>query len=331
MRDMSKAARNTLVMLAIPTVLVIWFAIVDRDRVRWLWTTERVEIGRVVEDVIDWLTDTLSSVFTFIRDNGTSLIESFADILAWPSPVVFAIIAALLALALRAVVFAPPYVDTGGLISGAPFAVFTFASFRFVDAMNLWDLFISTFALIVVATVLAVAVAIPVGISAAHHDSVSVLVRPILDFMQTLPVFVYLLPALAFFRIGIVAGLFATLIFSIPPGVRLTELGIRGVDREVVEAAEAYGASKRQLLWGVKIPLALPSIMQGVNQVIMLALSMVVVAALVGAGGLGTPVVAGVQRLEIGNGFEGGFAVVVLAIFLDRLTSILRQRSVVEA
>lgn len=330
MRDWSRSSRNTLLIIGIPAVLVLWFAIVDRERVRWLWTTQRVDVGGVIESIIDWLTDTFSTVFSFIRDNGTTLITNLADALNWFPPVAFALIAALLALALRAVVLTRPYVDTRGLVKGLPFAVFTFVSFRFVDAMNLWTLFLSTFALILVATILAVGVAIPVGIAAAHHQSVSVLVRPVLDFMQTLPVFVYLLPALAFFRVGIVAGLFATLIFAIPPGVRLTELGLRHVDREVVEAAEAYGASKRQLLWGVKMPLALPSIMQGVNQVIMLALSMVVVAALVGAGGLGTPVVAGVQRLEIGNGFEGGFAVVVLAIFLDRLTSILRERSVVE-
>ena len=147
--------------------------------------------------------------------------------------------------------------------------------------------------------------------------------RPILDFMQTLPVFVYLIPAVFFFGIGAVPGVVATLVFAIPPAVRLTELGIRSVDKEVTEASIAFGAKPRQMLREVQLPLAMPSIMAGVNQTIMLALSCVVIAGLVGAGGLGAVVVRGISTLDVGAGFEGGLAVVFLAIYLDRLTNAL--------
>jgi glycine betaine/proline transport system permease protein len=145
-----------------------------------------------------------------------------------------------------------------------------------------------------------------------------------------MPAFVYLLPVMMFFRIGVTPGILATIVFAIPPGVRLTELGIRQVDPEVVEAADAFGANKRQILWGVKMPLAMPSIMQGVNQVIMLALSMVVVAGMIGAAGLGADVVRSITRLEMGLGVESGLAVVILAIFLDRMTSFMKDRAAAE-
>ena len=153
------------------------------------------------------------------------------------------------------------------------------------------------------------------------------MVRPILDFMQTLPVFVYLIPAVFFFGIGAVPGVVATLVFAIPPAVRLTELGIRSVDKEVTEAAIAFGAKPRQMLREVQLPLAMPSIMAGVNQTLMMALSCVVIAGLVGAGGLGAVVVRGISTLDVGAGFEGGIAVVFLAIYLDRLTSALAKRA----
>lgn len=148
-----------------------------------------------------------------------------------------------------------------------------------------------------------------------------------MDFMQTMPAFVYLIPAIIFFGIGVVPGTIATVIFAMPPAVRLTELGLRSVDPEAVEAGEAFGASPAKILWDVKLPLALPSIMSGVNQVIMLALSMVVTAGIVGAGGLGSIVYQGVTRLDIGLGFEGGIAVVVLAIFLDRISQSLGKKA----
>jgi glycine betaine/proline transport system permease protein len=160
-----------------------------------------------------------------------------------------------------------------------------------------------------------------VGIWAALNSKVSAVVRPVLDLMQAMPVFVYLIPAVFFFGVGMVPGIAATIIFAIPPAVRLTELGIRKLDVELLEAATAFGAKKGLILKDVQLPLAFPSIMAGVNQVIMLALSMVVVAGLVGAGGLGGVVVQGVAQLDTARGFEGGLAVVILAIYLDRVTS----------
>jgi ABC-type proline/glycine betaine transport system permease subunit len=179
---------------------------------------------------------------------------------------------------------------------------------------------------VLVAAVVATAVGVPLGVWAARSRAAGTALRPVLDLMQTTPVFVYLIPAVFFFGIGVVPGVVATTIFSIPPAVRLTELGIRGVDPEVVEAASAFGAHPRQILREVQLPMALPSIMAGINQVIMLALSMVVVAGLAGAGGLGTVVVSAVTQLDIAAGVDGGLAVVILAIFLDRFTAALAQR-----
>src|SRR5680860_810541 len=182
--------------------------------------------------------------------------------------------------------------------------------------------------LISAATVL---ISIPLGIAATRSELVSTILRPVLDFMQTMPAFVYLIPAITFFGIGKVPGVVATVVFAMPPAVRLTELGIRQVDKEVVEAGEAFGSSPLQILTRIQIPLALPTIMAGVNQVIMLALSMVVIAGIVGAGGLGAVVIRGITRLQVGLGFEGGLAVVILAIFLDRITAAFSERSVDQA
>ncbi|HMB97666.1 MAG TPA: ABC transporter permease subunit, partial [Balneolaceae bacterium] len=162
-----------------------------------------------------------------------------------------------------------------------------------------------------------------VGIWASKNDTVEKIVRPILDFMQTMPAFVYLIPAVLFFQLGKVPGVVATLVFATPPAVRLTNLGIRQVPEEIKEAALAFGSNSRQMLYKVELPVALPTILAGVNQTIMLALSMVVIASLIGAGGLGQPVLVGIQQLNIGLGFEGGIAIVILAIFLDRVTQSL--------
>ena len=257
-----------------------------------------------VDDYLGWFFDFLSATFGLILDNLQLL-------LLWPPPLVWVVIATLAAWRVR----------------GISFAAFTLAAFLLIDAMAQWRATMLTLALILVATLIAVAIALPVGIAAARSRTVSLAVRPVLDFMQTLPPFVYLVPVLFLMGTGSPPGLLATLVFAIPPGVRLAELGVRGVDKEVVEAAEAFGATKRQILWRVQIPLAMPSIMQGVNQVIMLALSMVVVAGLIGATSLGTEVVRSLSTFNIGLGFESGFAVVILAIFLDRMTSVASDRA----
>jgi glycine betaine/proline transport system permease protein len=211
------------------------------------------------------------------------------------------------------------------LARGSGFALFTLIAFLLIQGMDLWVQAMETLAVVIVASLIAVAIGVPIGVWAAGSKWVSAAVRPVLDFMQTLPVFVYLIPAVFFFGIGVVPGIVATTVFAIPPAVRLTELGIRGVDQEIVQAALAFGARPRQVLREVQLPLALPSIMAGVNQVIMLALSMVVIAGMVGAAGLGAVVVRGISTLDVGAGFEGGLAVVFLAIFLDRATATLAK------
>ena len=173
------------------------------------------------------------------------------------------------------------------------------------------------------ATATALIIAIPLGIWAARNRYVSAVVRPVLDLMQTMPAFVYLIPAVLFFSIGAVPGLFATLIFAMPPGVRMTELGIKQVDKETVEAGRAFGATDWEILTGIQLPLAIPTIMAGVNQVIMLALSMAVIAGMVGADGLGQEVVSALAKINIAKGTEAGLSIVFLAIFLDRVTSAL--------
>jgi glycine betaine/proline transport system permease protein len=186
--------------------------------------------------------------------------------------------------------------------------------------MGLWEEMVSTLALVLAASLIALLFGIPLGIAMARSDIVKAITRPVLDLMQTMPSFVYLIPAAMFFGLGQVPGTIATVIFAMPPAVRLTDLGIREVDAEHVEAGLAFGCTRRQLLFKVQLPLAMPSIMAGVNQTIMLALSMVVIASMIGAGGLGSTVLTGIQRLDVGQGFQGGIAVVILAVILDRIT-----------
>ncbi|AZZ41491.1 glycine/betaine ABC transporter permease [Acidipropionibacterium jensenii] len=206
-------------------------------------------------------------------------------------------------------------------------AVFTLVGFYVVRAMDQWNHTMQTLALVLVAVVLALLIAIPVGILAARSKRFSAIVKPVLDFMQTMPSLAYLVPVIVLFSVGPVPGAIATIIFALPPGVRFTELGIRQVDRETVEAAAAFGASPLHILTRVQIPLAMPTIMAGVNQVIMLALSMVVLSGMVGAGGLGGDVVAALSQVDIGLGMEAGVAVVVVAVFLDRITGGLANRT----
>jgi len=199
-------------------------------------------------------------------------------------------------------------------------ALFSTLGLVLVRLMNLWDETMLTVALVLIATSLALAIGLPLGIWAARNKVVQKIARPTLDLMQTMPAFVYLIPAVTFFSLGTVPGAFATIIFAMPPAVRLTELGIRQVPVEVVEAALSFGATPRQLLFKVQLPIAMQTIMAGVNQTIMLSLSMVVIAAMIGAPGLGRVVFGSIQMMEIGQAFEGGLSIVVIAIILDRLT-----------
>jgi glycine betaine/proline transport system permease protein len=210
---------------------------------------------------------------------------------------------------------------------GIPFAAFTLASLLLIMSMDLWSAMVSTLGLVMAATIFSLAVGIPLGIMASRNATFESVVKTMLDFMQTMPAFVYLIPAVMFFGLGRVPGIIATVVFAMPPAVRLTALGIKQVPTEIVEAARAFGCTERQLLFRVQLPTALPSIMAGVNQTIMLALSMIVIASMIGAGGLGNVVLQGIQRLDIGLGFKSGLSVVLLAIILDRLTQSFGQRS----
>jgi glycine betaine/proline transport system permease protein len=203
---------------------------------------------------------------------------------------------------------------------GWRFALFTLLSLLLIYATGFWDEMVITLGLTLSATLISLLLGIPLGIWTAKSKAIETIVRPVLDLMQTMPAFVYLIPAAMLFGLGRVPGILSTVIFAMPPAVRLTSLGIKHVNREIVEAGQAFGCTPWQLLYKVQFPNALPSIMTGVNQTIMMALSMVIIASMVGAGGLGNDVLASIQRLDIGLGFESGLSVVLLAIILDRIT-----------
>lgn len=267
----------------------------------------RIPIGTWVAGIVDWvkvnldgLLDGVAFVFGFLVNGLTAGLLSvhFLAIIA---------IAALIA----------------WLVRSWQLAIGTAVSLLLIVGMNLWVPAMQTMALVLVATVVAVLIAVPLGIWSARNATVRALLKPVLDFMQTMPAFVYLIPAIVFFGIGVVPGMVATIIFALPPGVRLTELGIRGVDSETVEAGQAFGAKPGQILRGIQLPLAMPTIMAGINQVIMLALSMAVIAGMAGADGLGKMVVEAISTINIAKGVEAGLGVVLIAVFLDRVTAAL--------
>ncbi|MFI5552908.1 ABC transporter permease/substrate binding protein [Streptomyces sp. NPDC051738] len=267
----------------------------------------RLRLGDWVDSGVDWLVAHMGWLFDAIKAVVEGMYDGVNAVLTAPEPLLLAGILAVLAWWLR------------GLVAG----VIAFAGFALVDSLDLWEQAMSTLALVLVATVIALVMSIPLGIWAARSRTVSAVVRPVLDLLQTMPSMVLLIPAILFFGLGTAAGVIATLIFALAPGVRMTELGIRQVDAELVEAAEAFGTTPRDTLLRLQLPLALPTIMAGVNQVIMLSLSMVVIAGMVGTGGLGGAVNEAIGQLDIGFGFEAGVGIVVLAIYLDRITGAL--------
>lgn len=263
-----------------------------------------IPIGRYVEDGVDWIRNNMEPALDGFAGIVGFFTNSFAAFLLWLPMEIFILLVGILAF---------------WRVSWK-FGIFAIGSLLLIAIMGLWDQTMSTLALVLAASVVALLIGIPIGIAMARNDTVEAIVRPVLDFMQTMPPFVYLIPAAIFFGLGQVPGAIATVVFAMPPAVRLTNLGIRQVGSENVEAGQAFGCTERQLLFKVQLPLALPNIMAGINQTIMLSLSMVVIASMIGAGGLGNTVLTGIQRLNVGLGFEGGLGVVILAILLDRIT-----------
>jgi glycine betaine/proline transport system permease protein len=278
------------------------------DQLEQLITANKIPIGLWAKQVADWLTGNFEWVFDSITAVLKVPMEGTVDALLLIPSVVFILLMAALAYFLQ---------RSWRLVA------FVVIGFLFVLNQGLWKDMIETLVLILYATALSLILGIIIGIAASRRPWIYQLLSPILDMMQTIPTFVYLVPMLVLFGLGIVPGMIATVIFAIPAPIRLTYLGLSEVSKALVEAGESFGCSRWQLLTKVKLPAALPTIMAGVNQCIMLSLSMVVIAALIGAGGLGKPVVRSLNQVNIPLGVESGLAIVVLAIMLDRM---LRQR-----
>lgn len=257
-----------------------------------------------IDMAVDWLTVEGDPVFDAIGSFLLKPMLAIESFLIWLPWFVFIIVVALIAWRL----------------SGWKLAAGVIVGMVFIGTIGLWEHTMRTLAIVFTATGLAIITGIPVGILMAQSNRVRSFMRPLLDMMQTMPSFVYLIPALMFFGLGKVPALIAVYIYAVPPAIRLTDLGIRQVSASVVEAAKAFGATRMQMLLKVQLPLAAPTIMTGVNQTIMMALAMVVVASMIGAAGLGTEVLNGIARLEVGRGFNGGISIVITAIIIDRIT-----------
>ncbi|SDM85210.1 glycine betaine/proline transport system permease protein [Franzmannia pantelleriensis] len=269
----------------------------------------RIPLGGWIEGGLSWLTSEYSMVTRAISRATQTGINGLNDALMWLPP--WALLLIIVAICWK--------------LANTRLAIGAAAGLALIWNLGLWNPMIETLTLVVIATMVAVVIALPVGIAAALSERLYRTLMPVLDFMQTMPAFVYLIPAIPFFGIGSVSAIFATVIFSMPPAIRFTTLGIRQVPKELIEAADAYGATRGQKLVKVQLPLSLPTVMAGINQTIMLALSMVVIAAMIGADGLGSEVWRAIQRLRPGDGFEAGIAVVILAMLLDRLTQSLSK------
>ncbi|NLM52651.1 MAG: ABC transporter permease subunit [Firmicutes bacterium] len=269
----------------------------------------RLPVGGFFEVLVDFVRVTFALPFDWIKVILLWVNEQLVFLLELPPFWLVAIMVAIIAY----------------FLAGKRVALFTLAGLLFIAAIDLWPETIITLSLVIEATLLALLIGIPTGILAAKSDILDRLLHPVLDFMQTMPAFVYLIPAIMIFRMGAVPAVISTVIFAMPPTIRLTNLAIRQVPKELVEAGEAFGSNWFQMLLKVELPQALPTIMAGVNQCIMLSLSMVVIASMIGAGGLGSVVLNGLSNLDVGLGFEGGIAVVIIAIILDRLTQGTRK------
>lgn len=269
------------------------------------WLTDyKIPVGKVAKSIFDWMKDNLSPLFDAISAVMDAMIAGILWLLQTPHPLV--IIALFIAL-------------TWYLQRNWKVCLGVLLGFLFILNQGYWEETTESLTLILSACVVCMGLGVPIGIAAAHRPRLYTALAPILDLMQTLPTFVYLIPAIVFFGLGMVPGLIATVIFVLPAPIRLTHLGVSSTPNALLEAATAFGATPRQRLWKVELPWAMPQIMAGLNQTIMLSLSMVVIAALVGANGLGVPVVRALNSVNTALGFESGFIIVVVAILLDRM------------
>ncbi|SMH51280.1 choline ABC transporter permease subunit [Maritimibacter sp. HL-12] len=275
------------------------------------WLTEwKIPVGRTARTVFDWLQDVGAPFFDWVSWIMENMIDGILWLLQSPPPLAVVAAFALLTFALQ---------------RNWKTALLVTIGFLFILNQGYWEATTESLTLVLSAGVVCMSLGVPIGIAAAHRPRLYTWMRPVLDLMQTLPTFVYLIPAIVFFGIGMVPGLLATVIFVLPAPIRLTHLGISRTPVALKEAAQAFGATKSQLLWKVELPYAMPQIMTGLNQTIMLSLSMVVIAALVGADGLGVPVVRALNQVNTALGFESGFVIVVVAILLDRMLRVERK------
>ena len=270
---------------------------------KWL-TDNKIPVDDFAESIFDWLQTNGAWFFDGLSLGMEALIDAILWVLQSPHPlIIIAFFAAL----------------TWFIQRNWKTPVFVVIGFLFILNQGYWEETTESLTLVLSACVVCMGIGVPIGIAAAHRPKLYRFMRPVLDLMQTLPTFVYLIPAIVFFGIGMVPGLIATVIFVLPAPIRLTQLGISSTPKALREAVEAFGATPSQTLWKIELPYALPQIMTGLNQTIMLSLSMVVIAALVGADGLGVPVVRALNQVNTGLGFESGFIIVVVAIMLDRM------------
>nr|WP_272106755.1 ABC transporter permease/substrate binding protein [Staphylococcus sp. NRL 22/194] len=264
-----------------------------------------------IDNIVDWLTKNLSGLFSFLQTIGNSIMNFMTDILTAIPP--FIMIALLVIIAF--------FVFNRKL----GFPIFVLIGLLFIYNQDMWDDLMNTVTLVIISSIIAIIIGVPLGILMSKSDTVEKIVKPLLDLMQTMPGFVYLIPAVAFFGIGMVPGVFASVIFSLPPTVRMTNLGIRSISKELVETSDSFGSTPWQRLFKLDLPMAKENIFAGINQTIMLTLSMVVIASMIGTPGLGEGVLAAVQRSEVGNGFVFGIGIVILAIIIDRFTQAMNR------
>ena len=263
-----------------------------------------------VSQFVEWLVDNYRDLFQAIKWPIEQTLNGFDTGLNALPPIAVIIVLAVIA----------------WRFSGVWLAIFSVITMVLIGLLGLWEDSMTTLAMVLSSVVFCAAAGVPLGIIAGRNDRFESFMRPVLDAMQTTPAFVYLVPIVMLFSVGNVAGVLATIIFAVPPIIRLTSLGIRQVHPELVEAAQAFGATNWQVLKRVQVPLAMPTILAGLNQTIMMALSMVVIAALIGAGGLGSPVILGLNTLDIGRAVIGGLGIVLMAIVLDRITQSMAQK-----